>query len=336
MKAVGYQYALPITDANALLDIELPRPLVSGKDILVRVEAVSVNPVDTKIRGRDNASEGTFEILGWDAAGVVESVGSEVKQFSPGDKVWYAGAIDRPGTNMEYHLVDERIVAKMPSSLNYVEAAALPLTAITAWELLFDRLKITKKQKGTLLIIGAAGGVGSIMIQLAKALTNLTIIATASRPETREWVLSLGADDVLDHNQSLVSQLQDLGCNDVIYVASLTHTATHLSEIASLISPQGHLAVIDDLKTFDVMPFKTKSIAIHWELMFTRSLFQTQDMIEQHYLLTKVADLVDEGRIKTTMTENFGTINAKNLIKAHALLESGKSRGKIVLAGYDR
>ncbi|NOY85137.1 MAG: zinc-binding alcohol dehydrogenase family protein [Nitrospirae bacterium] len=336
MKAVGYQHALPITDANALLDIELPRPLVSGKDILVRVEAVSVNPVDTKIRGRDNASEGTFEILGWDAAGVVESVGSEVKQFSPGDKVWYAGAINRPGTNMEYHLVDERIVAKMPSSLNYLEAAALPLTAITAWELLFDRLKITTKQKGTLLIIGAAGGVGSIMIQLAKQLTNLTIIATASRPETREWVLSLGADDVLDHNQSLVSQLQDSGYSDVIYVASLTHTATHLSEIASLISPQGDLAVIDDLKTFDIMPFKRKSIAIHWELMFTRSLFQTQDMIEQHYLLTQVADLVDEGRIKTTMTENFGTINAKNLIKAHALLESGKSRGKIVLAGYDR
>lgn len=336
MKAVGYQHALPITDANALLDIELPRPLVSGKDILVRVEAVSVNPVDTKIRGRDNPSEGTFEILGWDATGVVESVGSEVKQFSPGDKVWYAGAIDRPGTNMEYHLVDERIVAKMPSSLNYSEAAALPLTAITAWELLFDRLKITKKQKGTLLIIGAAGGVGSIMIQLAKELTNLTIIATASRPETREWVLSLGADHVLDHNQSLVSQLQDSGYNDVIYVASLTHTAAHLSEIASLISPQGDLAVIDDPKTFDIMPFKTKSIAIHWELMFTRSLFKTQDMVEQHHLLTQVADLVDQGRIKTTMIKNFGTINAKNLIKAHALLESGKSMGKIVLAGYDR
>lgn len=336
MKAVGYQHALPITDANALLDIELPRPLVSGKDILVRVEAVSVNPVDTKIRGRDNPSEGTFEILGWDATGVVESVGSEVKQFSPGDKVWYAGAIDRPGTNMEYHLVDERIVAKMPSSLNYAEAAALPLTAITAWELLFDRLKITKKQKGTLLIIGAAGGVGSIMIQFAKELTNLTIIATASRPETREWVLSLGADHVLDHNQSLVSQLQDSGYNDVIYVASLTHTAAHLSEIASLISPQGDLAVIDDPKTFDIMPFKTKSIAIHWELMFTRSLFKTQDMVEQHHLLTQVADLVDQGRIKTTMIKNFGTINAKNLIKAHALLESGKSMGKIVLAGYDR
>ncbi|VAX26409.1 Bifunctional protein: zinc-containing alcohol dehydrogenase; quinone oxidoreductase (NADPH:quinone reductase); Similar to arginate lyase [hydrothermal vent metagenome] len=336
MKAVGYQHALPITDVNALLDIELPRPLVTGKDVLVRVEAVSVNPVDTKIRARDNPSEGTFEILGWDATGVVESVGSEVRQFSPGDKVWYAGAIDRPGTNMEYHLVDERIIAKMPSSLNYAEAAALPLTAITAWELLFDRLKITKKQKGTLLIIGAAGGVGSIMIQLAKELTNLTIIATASRPETREWVLSLGADDVLDHNQSLVSQLQDSGYNDVIYVASLTHTAAHLSEIASLISPQGDLAVIDDPKTFDIMPFKTKSIAIHWELMFTRSLFKTQDMVEQHHLLTQVADLVDQGRIKTTMIKNFGTINAKNLIKAHALLESGKSIGKIVLAGYDR
>jgi len=335
MKAVGYQQPLAVTEQGSLMDIELPRPVASGKDILVKVEAVSVNPVDTKIRRGVNPPEGEFKVLGWDAVGVVESIGNEVSLFSPGDKVWYAGAIDRPGTNMEYHLVDERIVAKMPTTLNYNEAAALPLTSITAWELLFDRLKITNTQTSTLMIIGAAGGVGSILIQLAKQLTKLTVIASASRPETKRWVKSLGADYVIDHSQSLTSELQKLGFSDVNYIASLTHTADHLSDIASVISPQGHLALIDDPKEFNIMPFKTKSVSIHWELMFTRSLFETDDIIEQHNLLTRVAELVDNGTIKTTVLENFGKINACNLIKAHTLLESGKSTGKIILSGFD-
>jgi len=335
MKAVGYQQPLAVTEQGSLLDIELPRPDASGRDILVKIEAVSVNPVDTKIRRGVKPSEGEFKVLGWDAVGVVESVGNEVSLFSPGDKVWYAGAIDRPGTNMEYHLVDERIVAKMPTTLNYNEAAALPLTSITAWELLFDRLKIANTQTGTLMIIGAAGGVGSILIQLAKQLTKLTVIASASRPETKKWVKSLGADYVIDHSQSLITELQAQGFSDVNYIASLTHTADHLSDIASVISPQGHLALIDDPEEFNIMPFKTKSVSIHWELMFTRSLFETDDIIEQHNLLTRVAKLVDSGTIKTTALENFGKINACNLIKAHTLLESGKSTGKIILSGFD-
>jgi len=335
MKAVGYQQPLAVTEQGSLLDIELPRPDASGRDILVKIEAVSVNPVDTKIRRGVKPPEGEFKVLGWDAVGVVESIGNEVSLFSPGDKVWYAGAIDRPGTNMEYHLVDERIVAKMPATLNYNEAAALPLTSITAWELLFDRLKITNTQTGTLMIIGAAGGVGSILIQLAKQLTKLTVIASASRSETKKWVKSLGADYVIDHSQSLILELQAQGFSDVNYIASLTHTADHLSDIASLISPQGHLALIDDPEEFNIMPFKTKSVSIHWEFMFTRSLFETDDIIEQHNLLSRVAKLVDSGTIKTTALENFGKINACNLIKAHTFLESGKATGKIILSGFD-
>ena len=334
MKAVAYQKPLAITEAGVLQNVELEKPSPTGKDILVKVEAVSVNPVDTKIRMRVDP-QGNNKILGWDAAGIVEAIGDEVSLFSVGDKVWYAGAIDRQGTNAEFNLVDERIVAKMPSSLSFTEAAALPLTSITAWEILFDRLLLTKEQTGNLLIIGAAGGVGSIMIQLAKQLTNLTIIVTASRPETREWVTTLGADVVINHRNSLTSELKAQSIESVNYVAALTHTADYLADIADFIAPQGHIAVIDDPDVFDIMPFKTKSVAIHWELMFTRSLFQTEDMIKQHELLTKVADLVDQDLIRTTGAKNFGSINAENLIKAHALLESGKSKGKIVLTGFE-
>ncbi|MAX32013.1 MAG: NADPH:quinone reductase [Halomonadaceae bacterium] len=334
MKAVGYKQSLPVTAAGALEDIELPTPEARGRDLLVRVEAVSVNPVDTKIRQNVSPEGGEYKVLGWDAAGVVEAVGEEVTLFQPGDKVWYAGAVDRSGTNAQFHQVDERIVSKMPTSLSFAEAAALPLTTITAWEMLFDRLQVPETNAGSLLIIGASGGVGSIMIQLAKRLTDLTVIATASRPETRAWAKELGADHVIDHRQSLVDGLKAADLPAVDYVASLTHTDEHLAAIAELIAPQGRLAVIDDPASFDIMPFKRKSVSVHWEFMFTRSLFQTADMIEQHRLLERVAQMVDGGELVTTLADEFGTINAENLLRAHALLESGKGRGKIVLRGF--
>lgn len=334
MKAVGYQSSLPVTAPQSLEDIELPTPEVQGHDLLVRIEAVSVNPVDTKIRQNVSPEGGDYKVLGWDAAGIVEAVGNEVTLFQPGDKVWYAGAVDRSGTNAEFHQVDERIVSRMPTSLGFAEAAALPLTTITAWEMLFDRLQVPKENAGSLLIVGAAGGVGSIMIQLAKRLTDLTVVATASRPETRAWAQELGADHVLDHRQSLVEELKATGLESVEYVASLTHTDEHLAEIAELIAPQGRLAVIDDPVSLDIKPFKRKSVSVHWEFMFTRSLFQTTDMIEQHHLLERVAEMVDRGELVTTLSEEFGTINADNLRRAHALLESGKGRGKLVLTGF--
>lgn len=334
MKAVGYETYLPLTDTKALMDIELPRPRASGADILVEVEAVSVNPVDTKIRRRVQPESGQYGVLGWDASGTVVETGSDVSHFAVGDKVWYAGVVNRPGTNAQYHLVNENIVAKKPESLSFKEAAALPLTSITAWELLFDRFGITASTQGYLLIIGAAGGVGSMMIQLAKQLTGLKVIATASRAETREWVTGLGADIVIDHSQSLADALQAEGVGHVQYVASLTHTADHAADIAELIAPQGKLGLIDDPEQFDISPFKRKSISVHWEFMFTRPLFATSDMIAQQQLLTRVAELVDAGKIQSTMVKDFGCINAVNLRQAHMLIESDKSIGKVVLGGF--
>lgn len=334
MKAIGYQKSLPIDAPNALMNIELPKPTATGKDILVRVEAVSVNPVDAKVRMRAAPEGDDYKVLGYDAAGVVESVGEDVTLFKAGDKVWYAGAINRSGSNAEYHLVDERIVSNMPESLSFTEAAALPLTSITAWELLFDRLGLTEESTGELLVIGASGGVGSIMVQLAKKRTNLTIIGTASRPETQEWVKNIGADHVIDHSKPLDAELKAIGFDTVKYVARLTNTDDHMAAIIEAIAPQGKMALIDDPAALNIMPFKAKSVSVHWELMFTRSLFQTDDMIEQHKLLAKVAKMVDAGDIKTTLASDFGVINAENLIKAHALLESGKSKGKIVLTGF--
>ena len=334
MKAVAYQQSLPITDDQSLLDIELEKPIPEAHDLMVSVKAISVNPVDTKMRMRSAPPSGDYAVLGWDVAGVVDSVGDQVSLFQPGDTVWYAGAIDRPGANSEYHRVDERIVGRMPQSLSFAQAAALPLTSITAWELLFDRLQIPSDRPATLLIIGAAGGVGSIMIQLAKQLTDVTVVATASRPDTQAWVESLGADTVINHRQPLAEQLASNGFASVDYVASLTHTDQHMPAIIDVIAPQGTLALIDDPATLDVLPLKSKSVSVHWELMFTRSLFQTTDMIEQHRLLNKVADQVDAGQIKTTVAHQLGTINAANLKQAHALLESGRSHGKIVLEGF--
>jgi zinc-binding alcohol dehydrogenase family protein len=335
MKAIGYRQNLPITDVRSLEDVELPAPSPRPRDLLVRVSAVSVNPVDTKVRHSRKPAEGQVEVLGWDAVGVVEAVGEQVSLFKVGDRVYYAGAINRPGTNSELHVVDERLVARAPQSLDDAAAAALPLTSITAYELLFDRLRIAKGGGAgqTLMIVGGAGGVGSMLIQLARQLTQLQVVATASRPETRQWCLDLGAHIVIDHRQPLSSELQVAGVGQVDFVAALTQTGRHYDEIIESLKPQGALAVIDD-DPLDVMKLKIKSISLHWELMFTRSLFETPDMGEQGRLLGEVAGLVDAGRIRSTVNHRLGSINAENLRRAHALIESGKAQGKVVLVGF--
>jgi NADPH2:quinone reductase len=337
MKAVGYRKSLPIAEDESLVDFEAPAPKPGPRDLLVRIEAVSVNPVDTKVRVRAKPGAGETNILGWDAAGTVAATGAEVSLFERGDAVYYAGSIARPGTNCELHLVDERIVGRKPRSLSFVEAAALPLTSITAWELLFDRLGVApgkRPDQGALLIIGGAGGVGSILIQLARRLTGLTVIATASRPETREWCRTLGAEHLIDHTKSMVDELKAIGIPQVDHIASLTATDRHFPTIIEIVKPQGRLAVIDDPPVLDINPLKRKSVSVHWELMFTRALYETPDMIAQHDLLNEVAELVDAGVIRTTLAETFGTINAANLRRAHALIESGRARGKIVLSGF--
>jgi len=335
MKAVAYQKAGPITSPESLVDIELDTPAAKGHDLLVRVQAISVNPVDTKIRKNISAESG-WKVLGWDAVGAVEATGDKVTQFKVGDVVWYAGALNRQGSNSELQLVDERIVGHKPKILEATEAAALPLTAITAWEMLFDRLQVPKTAPAntTILVIGGAGGVGSITIQLLKQLTNLTIIATASRPETKEWVEQLGADYVLDHREPLAPQIKQLGLNAPSYVFSTTQTDQHLSDIVELIAPQGHFGLIDDPEQLDIKPFKSKSVSVHWEFMFTRSMFQTEDMQKQSDLLNEVSKLVDEGKIKTTVTEVLSPINAENLKRVHQQIESGTTKGKIVLQGF--
>lgn len=337
MRAVGYRQSQPIAAETSLIDLDLPDAVATGRDLLVEVKAVSVNPVDTKVRMRAQPTEGQANVLGWDAAGVVKAAGPEVKSFKPGDEVFYAGALDRPGANAELHIVDERIVGPKPKSLGFAEAAALPLTAITAWEMLFDRLDIRKPVPGAanaLLIIGGAGGVGSIAIQLARRLTDITVIATASRPETAAWAKELGAHHVVDHTKPLPEQVATLGIGAPGFVFSTTHTDTHLASIVELLAPQGRLGLIDDPKTLDALPLKRKSLSLHWELMFTRSLFQTADIAEQGKLLAEVSKLVDAGTIRTTLAEHYGTINAANLRRAHALIESSRAKGKIVLEGF--
>ncbi|ONN66145.1 zinc-binding alcohol dehydrogenase family protein [Herbaspirillum sp. VT-16-41] len=335
MKAIVYrQHGLPISNPESLIDTTLPEPTPGERDLLVEVKAISVNPVDTKVRAGSPVKEP--RVLGWDASGVVRAVGSAVTLFQPGDEVFYAGSITRPGSNSELHVVDERIVGRKPASLGHADAAAIPLTAITAWELLFDRVAVPEGsgQGRSLLIIGAAGGVGSMLTQLARRLTQLTVIGTASRPETVQWVQELGAHHVIDHSQPLKPQLEKIGIPEVDIVISLTHTDQHFAQIVEVLAPQGQLALIDDPATLDVVPLKRKSISLHWELMFTRSMFQTADMIRQHELLQRVAQLIDEGVLRTTTGEHFGSINAENLRRAHALIETNRARGKVVLEGF--
>ena len=340
MKAIGYQTAGAITAPNALENITLAEPTATGFDLLVEIKAISVNPVDTKIRASSSASAGEYKIIGWDAVGVVKAVGEKVSLFNVGDEVWYAGDISRSGSYAEYQLVDERIVGHKPKSLTYTQAAALPLTGITAWEILFDRLALPQDGSATdarILIIGAAGGVGSIITQLAVKLTGAEVIGTASRPESAAWVHKLGADAVIDHTKPLSQELANIGITNVTHVISLTQTDQHFDEIVQVLKPQGKLALIDDLKgPLDVMKLKRKSLSLHWELMFTRSLYQTEDMIAQHHLLNRLSALIDTGELQSTFGEHYGTINAQNLIKAHAQIESGKAIGKIVLEGFNQ
>lgn len=337
MKAVAYKSTGPIDRNDALQDIEIEIPVAGGRDLLVRIGAVSVNPVDTKVRQRQQPQAGGWGILGYDAAGVVEAVGPEVKHYKPGDAVFYAGAINRPGTNSEYHLVDERIVGRKPVSVSDAEAAALPLTAITAWEMLFDRLAVqrpTPQGGKIILVIGGAGGVGSITLQLLRALTDLTVIATASRADTQDWVRECGAHHVIDHRQALAPQVAALGLGAPGFVFSTTQTGQHFADIVELIAPQGRFGLIDDPENLDIMPLKRKAVSTHWEFMFTRSLFDTPDIAEQGKLLNDVAALVDAGKIRSTATEIAGKIDAVTLRAVHARIESGTARGKIVLAGF--
>ncbi|MEY8095893.1 zinc-binding alcohol dehydrogenase family protein [Falsihalocynthiibacter sp. S25ZX9] len=336
MKAVALTHYLPIEDPNSFLDVELPKPTALGRDLLVAVKAISVNPVDTKVRSPKDTVEETPRVLGWDASGVVEAVGPEVTLFKPGDAVYYAGDITRAGSNSEFQLVDERIVGIKPKSLNFAEAAALPLTTITAYESFFDRLGIDRDgaNKGqTLLIIGAGGGVGSIGIQLAKA-AGLVVIATASRPETVSWVKELGADHVVNHRQPMVEQVRALGFQHVDHIA-IFNDMRHWDTGVELIRPQGAIVTIDDTNLpMPMAGMKTKAASLHWELMFTRAMFETPDMIEQHKLLTYVSGEIDAGRIRTTVSEILSPINAQNMRAAHKLIETGTAKGKIVVEGF--
>ncbi|TCW87498.1 zinc-binding alcohol dehydrogenase family protein [Burkholderia sp. SRS-46] len=338
MKAIGLTRYLPIDDPQALLDVELPQPVPGPRDLLVKVEAISVNPVDTKVRAPRPQVEAVPRVLGWDAAGTVVAVGAEVTLFRPGDEVFYAGSITRPGANSEYHAVDERIVALKPRTLDFAAAAALPLTALTAWEALFDRLRVSPQGADagkSLLIVGGAGGVGSIAIQLAKTLGKLHVIATASRPESAQWVRTLGADQVVDHFGGLPAQLRDAGHAQVDYVLILNDTDRHFPAAADVIRPQGGICtIVENEKPVPVELLKAKSAAFHWEFMFTRAMFETPDMIEQHKLLTEVARLVDGGVLRTTLGEHLGAINAANVRHAHRLLEAGRAIGKLVLGGF--
>lgn len=337
MKAIGYKQAGPITASDALIEFETATPEIGPHDLLVEVRGISVNPVDVKVRAMSQfgPEKGQRKIIGYDAAGIVRELGSEVSKFKVGDEVWYAGEFTRSGTNSEFQAVDERIVGKKPQSLDFAEAAAFPLTSITAWEMLFDSFGLIEGEgRGeSLLIVGSAGGVGSIMIQLARKLTGLTVIATTSRPETTAWVKKMGAHHVINHRESLADQVKALGL-EPRYVASLNGTEEHFPGIVELIKPRGHIALIDDPQVLDIASIKIKALSFSWEFMFTRSMFQTDDMEKQHELLNRVSALIDQGTIVSTMTGNLGKISAENLTRAHVLQESGRVVGKNVLGGF--
>lgn len=337
MKAVALTHYLPIDNPSALLDFDLPKPKPTGHDLLVEVKAVAVNPIDTKVRAPKDKVENSPRILGWDASGTIAAVGSNVTLFKVGDDVYYAGDITRPGCNSEFQLVDERIVGFKPKSLSHGEAAALPLTTITAYEAMFDRLSIDKGGANTgetILMIGGAGGVGSIAIQLAK-LAGLVVIATASRPETAQWVKELGADYCVNHHEDIVAQIHGLGFEHMDHIA-IFNNMRHWEAAVELIKPQGGIVSIDN--TDCPMPMekmKMKAASLHWEFMFARPMHKTFDMIEQHKLLNFVSKEVDTGRIRTTVAETLSPINSVTLRKAHASLETKRVKGKIVIEGFE-
>ncbi|MCB5187758.1 zinc-binding alcohol dehydrogenase family protein [Methylobacillus caricis] len=339
MKAVALTHYLPIDHPDALLDVDISTPAPGPHDLLVKVEAIAVNPVDTKVRAPKDKVEAEPKVLGWDAVGTVVEIGSAVSLFKVGEAVYYAGDITRQGCNSEYQVVDERIVGHKPKTLSAAEAAALPLTAITAWESLFDRLKVeappnVKKPKA-ILIIGGAGGVGSIAIQLAAKVAGLHVIATASRPESAAWCRELGAHDIVDHSVDIVSQVKALNLEYVDYVLILNNTDQHCPAAVRLVVPQGAIcSIVENNHLLDIAPLKNKSASFTWELMFTRAMYKTEDMIKQHYLLNEIARLADHGILRTTLAQTLTPINASNLKKAHAALESGRTIGKIVLEGF--
>lgn len=338
MKAIAVYQHLPTDDPNCFAAIDLAQPQPEGRDLLVKIRAVAVNPVDYKVRSTIKERQTEPRILGWDAAGIVEQVGSNVSLFQVGDEVYYAGSMVRPGCNSEYQLVDERLVGKKPGSLTFAEAAALPLTTITAWEALFERLAIEPEptsvnQNSKLLIINGAGGVGSIAIQLAKLLAGLQVIATASRQETEAWCRKLGADCIINHHQEFTPQLEALNIPAVDYILCLNNTDLHWQNMAKAIAPQGKIcSIVGNKEPLDLGLLKNKSVTFAWEFMFTKSMYQTQDMQSQHELLNRVADLCNRNLIKTTLKEHLGTLNPANLAQAHAKLESGKTIGKLVLS----
>ena len=338
MKAVGLTQYLPIDNENSLLDLDIPKPTATGKDLLVEVKAISVNPVDTKVRAPKDKVESKPKILGWDAAGIVVEVGEEVTGFNPGDEVYYAGDITRPGSNSEFQLIDARIVGCKPQNLDFARAAAIPLTGITAWEALFDRLNIDhngKDKDKSILIINGAGGVGSIAIQLAKKLSKLNVIATASRPETIAWCEKLGADKIVNHRHDLASEINKIGYDNVDYILCLNDTDGHWSAITKSIKPQGMIcSIVENKQPLSMSTLKSKSASLVWEFMFTRSMYQTEDMAKQGKLLNKLSELIEEGVITTTCNYVVNPINAANLRKVHQTLEEGKTIGKIVLADW--
>jgi NADPH:quinone reductase len=336
MKAVAFTHSKPITDSESLLDLELAVPVPRHQDLLVEVKAVSVNPVDTKIR-LGGEPLGEPRVLGFDAAGIVRAIGPEVQNFAVGDEVFYAGVPTRPGTNAEFHLVDHRIVGHKPKTLNFAEAAALPLTSLTAWEMLFDRFRIprSKESQGTLLIVGGAGGVGSMAIQLAAKLTGLDIVATASRPETAQWCRDLGAHHVINHHEDMAAQFTAHGLPAPDHIFCVTNQRTHFKKLTELLAPEGAISIIESSTgTVDVSTLIRKCGTLHTEFMFARGILHTPTMEQQHLILEAIAHLVDDGTLKTTMTANYGTINATNLKRAHAAIEAGSVRGKIVLEGF--
>lgn len=340
MKAVGFTQYLPIDDPQALRDLDVAHPgAPQGHDVLVRVEAVSVNPVDTKLRGPKPGELSQPRVLGFDAAGVVEAIGPQVTTFEVGDEVYYAGDVTRPGSNAQYQLVDERVVAHKPSTLDFAQAAAMPLTTLTAWELLFQRMPYqldgNRQQGRQLLVIGGAGGVGSIAIQLARH-AGFTVIATASRPASAQWCQQMGAHHVIDHAQPLAPQLAALGIEQVDAAINLADTDRYWSQLGELLAPQGHVGLIveprGELRIGD--PYKAKCISIHWEFMFARARFGTADLVEQHRILARAASLIDAGQLRSTLTQTLGPINADTLRHAHRLLEGGSTIGKLALSGW--
>ncbi|MEU6347603.1 zinc-binding alcohol dehydrogenase family protein [Streptomyces sp. NPDC046977] len=336
MRAVGYRKSLPITDPESLIDLEIAVPQPGPHDLLVQVKAVALNPVDYKVR-QGNDPGGELKVLGWDAAGTVVGVGEKVTMFKPGDDVYYAGAIDRAGANSEYHVVDERITAHKPATVTFTQAAALPLTSLTAWEGLFERLGLHNnglQRNGSLLITAAAGGVGAIAAQLARALTSLTVIGTASRPDTIDFAQRMGVQHIVDHHKPLVPQLAEVAPNGITHVFSTTNTDRNLAAYAEALKPFGQIVAIDDFDSLPIGVLKAKSISYHWEFMYTRSLFQTPDQAEQHHILTQIARLVDAGILTTTANQDLGPINAANLREGHRILEAGTAIGKITLTGF--